>query len=288
MPLTLDIEVLRTFHSIVRLGQFLAASTYLSRSPSTISSHVKRLEEILDTRLFERDNQAVVLTPAGRRLFAQTSDYLEMHDKLISSFRGQKNKAGTVRLGLSEEYCVPVLQKVFPRLSESHPNILLEVETEYSDYLREQLSRGKLDLALIVEELKSGEFAGSGSKEIGVIQPVWVASQFYSSDEKEYIPLALHGEGCPFRASAIDALSKGGVSWKTVLQSGSANAIRTAINAGNAVGVLDRNEIERTMRVLRVEEGFPLLPAHSLRLRYSDHPVNELTSVVAQLIDAVF
>jgi DNA-binding transcriptional LysR family regulator len=287
MPLTLDIELLRTFHSIVRLGQFLAASTYLNRSPSTISSHVKRLEDILDTRLFERDNQAVVLTPAGRSLFSQTSDYLEMHDNLISSFRGERTKAGTVRLGISEEHCVFLLQRLLPRLSENYPNILLEVETEYSGYLRERLSRGELDLAVVVEALTPDKFPGFSIKEIEVVQPVWVASQFFPNVVKEPIPLALHGEGCPFRASAIDALSKAGFRWKTVLLSGSATAIRTAIKSGNAVGVLDRNEIERGMRVLRKDDGYPILPAHSLRLRYSDNPLNELTSVVAQLVNAV-
>ena len=59
MPAPLDIDVLRTFHTIVRLGQFRAASLQLNRSPSAVSSQIRRLEEQTGGRLFERDNQAV-------------------------------------------------------------------------------------------------------------------------------------------------------------------------------------------------------------------------------------
>lgn len=57
MPQPLDIELLRTFHAIARFRQFRAASLHLNRSPSAVSTHVRRLEELAGRRLFERDNQ---------------------------------------------------------------------------------------------------------------------------------------------------------------------------------------------------------------------------------------
>ncbi|HGY2116027.1 TPA: LysR family transcriptional regulator, partial [Pseudomonas aeruginosa] len=56
MSANLDIELLRTFHAILRFGRFLAAASHLNRSPSAVSTHVRRLEELAGGRLFERDN----------------------------------------------------------------------------------------------------------------------------------------------------------------------------------------------------------------------------------------
>ena len=80
MSANLDIELLRTFHAILRFGRFLAAASHLNRSPSAVSTHVRRLEELAGGRLFERDNQSVRLTPLGQRFQRQTAELLEWFD----------------------------------------------------------------------------------------------------------------------------------------------------------------------------------------------------------------
>ncbi|WP_268605094.1 LysR family transcriptional regulator, partial [Escherichia coli] len=52
---TLDIDLLRTFHAIARLGQFRAAAAFVNRSPAAVSVHIRRLEQVAGGRLLERD-----------------------------------------------------------------------------------------------------------------------------------------------------------------------------------------------------------------------------------------
>lgn len=120
MPAPLDIDVLRTFHTIVRLGQFRAASLQLNRSPSAVSSQIRRLEEQTGGRLFERDNQAVTLTPLGRRVLLETADLLQAHDRILAGLTGQP-VVGEVRLGVAEDYAARLLKAVLPRLQGEHP-----------------------------------------------------------------------------------------------------------------------------------------------------------------------
>ncbi|KTT49944.1 LysR family transcriptional regulator, partial [Pseudomonas oryzihabitans] len=149
MPAPLDIDVLRTFHTIVRLGQFRAASLQLNRSPSAVSSQIRRLEEQTGGRLFERDNQAVTLTPLGRRVLLETAELLQAHDRILAGFTGQP-VVGEVRLGVAEDYAARLLKEVLPRLQGEHPGIVLEVLTGNSGQLRRWLGQGLLDLALLV------------------------------------------------------------------------------------------------------------------------------------------
>ena len=61
---------LRSFVAVAQSGSFTAASERVSLSQSTVSQHIRRLEELLDRPLFERDTRNVHLSQHGDALFA--------------------------------------------------------------------------------------------------------------------------------------------------------------------------------------------------------------------------
>ena len=283
MAETIDIELLRTFHAIVRFGQFLAASSFLNKSPSAVSLHVRRLEALAGGRLLERDNQTVNLTPLGRRFALQSAELLLLHDRMLASF-STPVASGRVRLGISEEYAGAVLGCTLPHLTADFPHIELEVETGSSGRLNTRLQRGQLDLALLVEPVEATAAEARCIKTLGITQPVWVAAHDYRLDLARPVPLALHGKGCPYRSVAIDALSRLGRRWRVVIMSAGVTALETAIEAGLAVGIVDRAQVRTGMRVLTTADGLPELPVHELRLMLAPGTLSEAGEVLAGLI----
>lgn len=262
MPAPLDIDVLRTFHTIVRLGQFRAASLQLNRSPSAVSSQIRRLEEQTGGRLFERDNQAVTLTPLGRRVLLETAELLQAHDRILAGLTGQP-VVGEVRLGVAEDYAARLLKVVLPRLQGEHPGIVLEVLTGNSGQLRRWLGQGLLDLALLVGPPRADRADG---QRFGHTQPVWVAGPGLQLSADASVPLALHGEGCSYRELGIDLLIRQGRRWHAVVTSAASSALEAAVELGQAVAITDRARMTPPMRELTPEEGFVQLPVHELRL----------------------
>lgn len=287
MTETLDIELLRTFHAIVRFGQFLAASSFLNKSPSAVSLHVRRLEALAGGRLFERDNQTVSLTPLGRRFALQSAELLLLHDRLLAGFTTPL-ASGRVRLGISEEYAGAILGCTLPHLTADFPHIELEVETGASGRLNTRLQRGQLDMALLVEPVDVIAPDTRCVKTFGITQPVWVAAHDYRLDLGKPVPLALHGKGCPYRSVAVDALTQQGRRWRAVIVSAGVTALETAIEAGLAVGIVDRARVRQGMRVLTVADGFPELPMHELRLMLAPGELSEAGEVLAGLIEHGF
>ncbi|VVO56171.1 HTH-type transcriptional regulator GltR [Pseudomonas fluorescens] len=283
MAETIDIELLRTFHAIVRFGQFLAASSFLNKSPSAVSLHVRRLEALAGGRLLERDNQTVNLTPLGRRFALQSAELLLLHDRMLASF-STPVASGRVRLGISEEYAGAVLGCTLPHLSADFPHIELEVETGSSGRLNTRLQRGQLDLALLVEPVEVTAPDARCIKTLGITQPVWVAAHDYRLDLARPVPLALHGKGCPYRSVAVDALTRQGRRWRVVIMSAGVTALETAIEAGLAIGIIDRAQVRPGMRVLTTADGMPELPVHELRLMLAPGKSSEAGEVVAGLI----
>lgn len=283
MSQTLDIELLRTFHAVVRFGQFLAASSFLHKSPSAVSLHVRRLEVLAGGRLLERDNQTVNLTPLGRRFALQSAELLQLHDRLLAGFIAPV-ASGRVRLGISEEYAGALLASTLPRLAADFPHIELEVETGSSGRLQVRLERGQLDMALLVEPVDGMPVDSRCVKTFGLTQPVWVAAHDFTPDLAKPVPLALHGRGCPYRSVAIDALTRQGRRWRAVIMSAGVTALETAIEAGLAIGIVDRAQVRPGMRILSAADGFAELPLHELRLVRAPGESSEAGEVLEGLI----
>jgi hypothetical protein len=61
-------------------------------------------------------------------------------------------------------------------------------------------------------------------------------------------------------------------------------ALDTAIEAGLAIGIVDRARVSSGMRVLTVADGFPELPVHELRLMSAPGALSAAAEVLVGLI----
>src|SRR5690349_21616517 len=93
------IDLLRTFLAVVESGGVTPAAATLNMSQAAASQQVKRLEEMLACRLFERAGRGLALAPAGERLLAPAQRLVAQSDELLSSMRAPAF-AGEVRLGV--------------------------------------------------------------------------------------------------------------------------------------------------------------------------------------------
>lgn len=282
MQSTLDIELLRTFQAVMRFQQFLAAATYLNRSPSAVSLHIRRLEEIAGGRLLERDNQTVSLTALGRRFALQSAELLDVHDRILAAL-STPTISGRVRLGISEEYAAALLHSLIGPLSSGYPQIELEVETGSSGRLDARLQGGQLDLAVLVEQIDTPANPLTVSR-FGTTEPVWVAAHDFQLPHGKPLPLALHGRGCPYRAVAIETLKRDNRPWRIVVMSASASALETTICAGMAIGIIDRARLSPQMRILSAEDNLPALPLHDIKLVAAPGRTGAACEAVIELI----
>ncbi|MCK1086220.1 LysR family transcriptional regulator [Serratia marcescens] len=201
---TLDIDLLRTFHAIARLGQFRVAAAFVNRSPAAVSVHIQRLEQLAGGRLLERDNQSVALTPLGNRLLASTLVLLNAHDDILRELQGAP-LSGHIKLGLPDEYASHVIRHILPRFADSFPAVELEVSTAASQALAEQIGRNRLHLALVVQP--SGRQCQTP---LAVTAPVWAGGRSLALQANRPLPLALHAADCPYREAMLEALTAAG------------------------------------------------------------------------------
>ena len=263
-----DVDVLRTFQAVARLGRFKAAAEYVHRSPSAVTSQIQRLEEKVGQQLLVRSNQCVELTPAGRQLLGEASRFLSAHDRMLATLAPQQ-MTGQVRLGVPDGYAADFMRDFLPRFVAHHPNLELEVVARSSAELIDLFGRQQLDLALAV----SADTPGPGER-LCSTRPRWAAAANFRPDPGRPLPLALQLKGCPYREVAITALKARGIPYRILLESANWQAVLACMDSGLAMGIVEEGVATDIWPALAAGLDLPALPEHHLRLLTdTTHPV---------------
>ena len=282
MTAILDIDLIRTFHAVARIGKFSAAAEQLHKSPAAVSVHIQRLEAVAGGRLLNRDNQSVSLTALGKRLLVTTTELLSTHDRVLADLHGTR-LAGRITLGVPDEYADHVIRDILPTFAAAWPNVVLELKTAPSYALRDLVQRGKLQTAVVAQP------KGALSAEAQVLvstTPVWVGPVHTTVASMEPLPLAVHATQCPYRQAMMEALRQSGRRPRVVLESPSNQAVKACVEAGLAISLIDRARVTDVMRIL---EDLPAIAEHEVVFMRAQASLgDEAVSLLARAMQQYF
>src|SRR6201993_2764961 len=97
----LDLELLRSFVSVVDAGGFTRAGERVHRTQSTVSQQIRRLEGDLGQTLLHRKGKDVTPTEAGERLLSYARRLLSLAEEARDVVERPGNE-GAIRLGIPE------------------------------------------------------------------------------------------------------------------------------------------------------------------------------------------
>src|SRR3569623_2625194 len=247
----LDLELLRSFVSVVDAGGFTRAGERVHRTQSTVSQQIKRLEEDVGQILLHRDGKDVRPTEAGERLLSYARRLLTLAEEARAVLR-EPDGEGAIRLGVPEDFAAYRLAKLLGAFSRSHPGLRLDVRADQSTYLKRDLERGDLDLALF--KRAAGE---KGAIAVWPERVHWITSKSHPIDaDVSSVPLIGFPLGCLYRTGAIHALESAGRAWHMSYPSSSLAGIPAAVAAGMGLSILSEMSIQADHRVLTAKDGF--------------------------------
>ena len=147
----MDFHQLKVFQAAARTSSFTAAGHELSLSQSTVSLHIKRMEEELGCHLFLRSKKRVSLSEAGRVLlhFAERT-LSEMKNAELAVREFSTSQRGTIRLGVGATTLIYLFPKILADYRRRYPLIEIMVTTATTEVLLQGLIDQTLDLAVVM------------------------------------------------------------------------------------------------------------------------------------------
>lgn len=257
----LDLDLLRSFISVVDAGGFTRAGERVHRTQSTVSQQIRRLEEDMGRALLHRDGKRIRPTEEGERLLSYARRILALAEEardVVSRPSGDS----VVRLGLPEDFVAHGLTEMLSGFARSNPDLRLSVRCGTSERVRRALERGDLDLALFKRDAEE-----TGGIAFWRERLHWVTSRRRPVDSRrDPLPLAVFEQGRLYRNRAIHALEMAGRSWHITFTSTSILGIEAAVSAGLGISILPEAAILPEHSLLTAEAGFPPITDTALAL----------------------
>ena len=257
----LPMDLLRAFVSVSQLRSFTKAGELLGRSQPAVTLKIKRLEELVDQRLFLRGGKSLELSDSGVALYNYAKQILTLNDLAISQI-SKSTVYGKIRLGIPSEFATVLLPKIISRFAKAYPNVALEVNCELSKYLLTRAGRESHDLILVLAD-QDADLDGDLVK---TDELVWVSSKKFNRTKEDAVPLIVASEGCIYRHTAMTGLSNASLSWKIVYTNPDLTGIQYAIQEGLGVTVLSRSIVPENLHILSASAGLPSLDRVSINI----------------------
>lgn len=154
----MEMNQLRYFAAVARLGNFTRAAEACHVSQPTLSQQVAKLELELDQSLFDRHGRGAELTDAGRALLEKVEHALALLDNAKVTVRsaGHAQRLTVAAIPTIAPYLLPA---ALVRFAKAHPAAHVEVREYTTDECLSHLTNGELDLAVLALPVRGDHLA---------------------------------------------------------------------------------------------------------------------------------
>lgn len=253
----MDIEALRCFVAVVETGSYTQAAEQVHRSQSAVSQKMHKLAEQTDKALFIKSGRLLELTEDGKFLLGYARHIVSLHDDALRQMRDSKQITRPLQLGCPDDYAQEILPKVIARIRARVPNLPIHVHCHNSIRLREMLSAGSLDTAIV-----SRSSAREAGRFLQQDKGTWAFDGDTdklkdSYEQTQRMPLVLFDESCHFHHAAIQGLSQINIASQVVCSADSLGAIESLVLAGQGITVVAKSSLGQMTSLMETNNPLP-------------------------------
>lgn len=250
----MTLKQLQVFMAIADTGSFSKGGETVSLAQSTVSQHIRALEDELGARLFDRSVSRVTLTEAGRLFYEHAARICALCGEAKDAVRRfQGLEQATLRVGASTIPAACLIPDLLGSFSAARPGVRLEVVQGDTREVIRLLQDEKIELAVV-----GGQFDADTIcyQEVGAERIILVAlpgvlpEPLVTILQLQEMPLLLREPGSGTRLAVDGALQKGGFdlhSMRVVAQLGSSEALRRAVLSGAGCAFLSALAVGREL-----------------------------------------
>ncbi len=147
--MNIDIRQMRAFLAVAATGSFTRAAGRLALSQPALTVQIRKLEQALALRVFDRNTRSVALTRAGRDLLPVFERLVRELDGIVSDSRAQASLSrGVVRLAVLPSIASGLLPDIIARFRRVHPDVLFVIRDAIAATVNAATRSEEVDLGI--------------------------------------------------------------------------------------------------------------------------------------------
>ena len=146
----MTLQQLEYILAVNQFRHFAKAAEYCRVTQPTLSAMIQKLEEELDTRIFDRSQQPVYPTPVGILIIEQAQKILVQANRIKNIIEEEKHSlTGTFKLGILPTVAPYLLPRFFPQLMKKYPDLDIRVVEMKTNDIKKALQTGEIDAGIV-------------------------------------------------------------------------------------------------------------------------------------------
>jgi LysR family hydrogen peroxide-inducible transcriptional activator len=249
----MELRQLRYFCAIADALSFTRAAQHTHVSQPSLSQQIRKLEDELGARLFDRLGRAVKLTEVGRSFLPHARAVLRDLEAARSDAVERKTSiAGPISVGVIPTIAPYFLPPILATFSRKYPEARLTIAEQITPLLLEGLRAGTMDTAIaaVPLQIRSHDFQSIPLmvERLYAVLPkehALARRRAISLGELQDDPFLLLRDGHCFRETAFVACKRARLNPKIVFESGQFSSILSMVGAGLGVSIVPAMAIEK-------------------------------------------
>ncbi len=212
----LNLREIRAFVAVAQMGSFTRAAARLNVSQPALTVQIRRLEETLGARLFDRNSRTVTLTSVGRELLPVLHKSLADMQRVLDDARALGDGSrGTVRIACLPSFAAGRLPALIRDFRADAPGVAFEIRDVVASMVNQLVRAGEFDLGVTGGDVTDAELQILHSAEDRLMvvcpreHPLAKKRRVLASDLASY-PLVLTAAGTSVRAIVDAAFDEAG------------------------------------------------------------------------------
>lgn len=146
----MTLQQLRYIVAIDEYRHFGKAAEAFGLTQSTLSLMVKKMEEELDVRIFDRDAYPVAPTEIGRKVIDQAKVVLYNADQILEMTRSEKETlSGPISIAMISTISPVLVPGMYKFMGGNYPSISLQTVEMPTDVIKDKLRKAEVDMGIV-------------------------------------------------------------------------------------------------------------------------------------------
>ncbi len=250
----MDDHRLKVFCTVAETKSFSKASEIIHLTQPAVSLQIQAIEEIYDTKLFDRSSSAVTLTPAGEILYKYAKQILSLYaqaEKEISSLTGLIK--GSIRIGASTTIANYVLPSVISDFKKINKKVRFHLLIGNTKRIVDHLNNGIITFGLVEGDVSKYKLKAEKilkDELVVIVSPEHPLAHKKNISVHELVkePFILREEGSGTRQVIEKYLLKFGISSSDLNVTailGGTEAIKEAVEDGAGISIVSKWAVRR-------------------------------------------
>lgn len=241
----MELKQLKIFCALAQELNFTRTAERLGYTQANITIQMKRLEEELQTKLFQKEGKLITLSEDGEKLLLLANRILSI-EKAIEQLGKEDPEHGSIRIGVCDSLCISILPNIIEAYKRRRPYVNIYLSILKCSEFYSLLAKNQIDLAYTIGYLRKEEeicYMCETEETICVL----AAPSFPLAHKKKLsaadfsgIPLILSEKAAYYRQNFEQELIRNNITPQIMVETESIQAIKKLTEKGLGICVLPK------------------------------------------------